>query len=75
LGEEKNKSSRKSKKEILKELDESKKIRLSGFKKAIASSKENFLVCEENSELIAFGDAVLKCFLFDFSNSSFDFIF
>jgi|TARA_Y100000310_G_C20347762_1_gene652802 phosphinothricin acetyltransferase len=60
LDEEKNKSPRKSKKEILKELVESKKVRQSGFKKAINSSKENFLVCEENNELIAFGDAVVS---------------
>lgn len=60
LDEEKNKSSRKSKKEILGELDESKKVRLSGFRKAINSFKENFLVCEENNELISFGDAVLS---------------
>ena len=60
LDEEKNKSPRKSKKEILKELEESKKGRLSGFRKAINSSKENFLVCEEDNKVIGFGDAVLS---------------
>ena len=58
--EERNKSSRKSKKEILNDLNKSKKIRLNGFKKAINSSKEMFLVCEEKNKLVGFGDAVLS---------------
>ncbi len=60
LDEEENKFSRKSKKEILKELDKSKKLRLNGFRKAINSSKEKFLVLEEKDKLIGFGDAVLS---------------
>jgi|TARA_Y100000310_G_scaffold205616_1_gene205987 N-acetylglutamate synthase-like GNAT family acetyltransferase len=60
IDEEKNIPSGKNEKEILKELDETKKIRLNGFKKAINSSKEKFLVCEEKDELIGFGDAVLS---------------
>ena len=58
--EERNKSSRKSKKEILNDLNKSKKIRLNEFKKAINSSKEMFLVCEEKNKLVGFGDAVLS---------------
>ena len=60
IDEEKNIPSGKNEKEILKELDETKKIRLNGFKKAINSSKEKFLVYEEKDELIGFGDAVLS---------------
>jgi ribosomal protein S18 acetylase RimI-like enzyme len=60
LDEENNKSSLKSKKEILKELEKSRKNRLNGFRKSIDSSKEKLLVCEEKDELIGFGDAVLS---------------
>lgn len=60
LDEEKNKSPRESKKEILKDLDNSKNIRLRGFSKAIRSSKERFLVCEEDEKIIGFGVAVLS---------------
>lgn len=60
LDEEQNKSPEKNKKEILYELRNSKKDRLRGFRKAINSSKERFLVCEEKDRLIGFGDAVLS---------------
>jgi len=60
LDEERNQSPRKSKEEVLKELEEFKKYRLNGLKKAINSSKEKFLVCEEQNKLIGFGVAVLS---------------
>ena len=60
LDEEKNKSPRKSKKEIITDLNNSKKDRLSGFKKAIYSSKGRFLICEESKKIISFGNAALS---------------
>ena len=60
LDEEKNQSPRKSKKEILTDLNNSKKDRLSGFRKAIYSSKSRFLVCEESKRIIGFGNAALS---------------
>jgi len=60
IDEEKNIPSGKNEKEILKDLEKSKKVRLEGFRKAINSSKEKFLVCEEKDELMGFGVAVLS---------------
>ncbi|MBI5065403.1 GNAT family N-acetyltransferase [Candidatus Woesearchaeota archaeon] len=60
IDEEKNKPSGESKKEIIKDLANSEKERLSGFRKAIHSSKERFLVCEVAGKLIGFADAVLS---------------
>jgi L-amino acid N-acyltransferase YncA len=60
LDEEKNQSPRKNKKEVLKELGGSKKYRLNGFRKAINSPKEKFLIYEEKDNLIGFGVAVLS---------------
>jgi L-amino acid N-acyltransferase YncA len=60
IDEEKSSSPRKSKREILKELNKSKKDRLKGFSKAIRSSKEKVLVYEKNGRIVGFGVAVLK---------------
>jgi len=60
IDEEKNIPSGKNEKEILKDLEKSKKVRLEGFRKAINSSKEKFLVCEEKDELMSFGVGVLS---------------
>ena len=58
--EEKNQSHKKSKKEILVDLNKSKKDRLNGFKETIQSHKSKILVCEENKKIIAFGNATLS---------------
>src|SRR3989344_7750335 len=60
LDEEKNQFPKKNKKEILNDLNNSKKYRLKEFRKAISSSKEKILVCEDNKKIIGFGDAVLS---------------
>jgi len=60
LDEEKDQSPRKSEREILTDLNNSKKDRLSGFRKAIYSSKEKFLIYEEGGKIIGFGGAALS---------------
>ncbi|MCH8945871.1 MAG: GNAT family N-acetyltransferase [Nanoarchaeota archaeon] len=60
LDEGRTKLSKKSKKEILSDLNKSKKYRLKGFRKAISSSKERVLVCEEDEKIIGFSGAALS---------------
>lgn len=57
--EEKKKVHKKNKKEILVDLNKSRKDRLNGFKETIQSPKSKILVCEENKKIIAFGNATL----------------
>lgn len=60
LDEERIQFPKKSKKEILNDLDKSKKDRLKGFRNAISSREERILVCEVNGKIVGFGGAVLS---------------
>ena len=60
LDEEKPNLLKKTKKEISIDLNNSKKERLCRFREAIFSSKESFLICEEDMKIIGFGGASLS---------------